>query len=227
VIAAQERSLTSTRLSFFLPTVVAFGKYSGRFYKSEILSPFQLPPLSSAPPPGTPGEAFLYSVLGSLSPKLPGERSWSAGVQLSFNIFQGLSTRASEDMASIQLDQYRTQRAAAEAKVSLRIRVELEKAKASHFAMQQARLEQDAARKTLDIVTESYLRGAVSILSLLDAQNSALRADQVAANALYDFLIDYIALERAIGEIDVLMTPEARQDVLERLSRHMAAVRAR
>ena len=99
----------------------------------------------------------------------------------------------------------------------------MEKAKASYFSIQQARLEQDAARKTLDIVTDSYSRGAVSILSLLDAQNSALRADQVAANAFYDFFADYIALERAIGEIDVLMTPDQRQDLLQRLRKHMVA----
>jgi outer membrane protein TolC len=101
----------------------------------------------------------------------------------------------------------------------------MEKAKASYYAIQQATLEQDAARKTLGIVTDSYSRGGVSILSLLDAQNSKLRADQVAANALYDFLIDYLSLERAIGEIDVLMAPGTREDVLHRLNAHMAAVR--
>ena len=121
------------------------------------------------------------------------------------------------------LEQYRLQRASAETRVALRIRVEMEKAKASYFSIQQARLEQDAARKTLDIVTASYSRGGVSILSLLDAQNSALRADQVSANALYDFFTDYIALERAIGEVDVLMSPEQRQDLLERLGAYMAA----
>jgi outer membrane protein TolC/ABC-type uncharacterized transport system substrate-binding protein len=223
VIAAQERALTSARLSYFLPTVAAFGKYSDRFYKSDIVSPFQLPAVSSAPPPGTPGEAFIYQVLGSLSPKLPGDRSWSFGLQLSLNLFNGFATKASEDRTSMILEQYRLQRSSAETRVALRIRIEMEKAKASYFSIQQARLGQDAARKTLDIVTDSYSRGAVSILSLLDAQNSALRADQVAANALYDFFTDYVALERAIGEIDVLMTPEQRRDLLQRLGKHMAA----
>jgi outer membrane protein len=223
VISAQERALTSARLSYILPTIAAFGRYSDRFYKSEIVSPFQLPPVTSAPPAGTPAEAFIYQILGSLSPKLPGDRSWSFGVQLSLNLFNGFATKASEDRTSMILEQYRLQRASAETRVALRIRVEMEKAKASYFSIQQARLEQDAARKTLDIVTDSYSRGAVSILSLLDAQNSALRADQVAANALYDFFTDYISLERAIGEIDVLMTPPERQDLLERLGKHMAA----
>ena len=225
VIAAEERALTSARLSYFLPTISAFGNYSNRFYKSEITSPFQLPPISSAPPPADAAEGFIYQLLEGFSPRLPGDRSWNLGVQLSLNIFNGFSSRATEDRTSMILEQYRLQRAAVESRVALRIRVEIEKSKASYFSIQQARLEQDAARKTLDIVTDSYSRGAVSILSLLDAQNSALRADQVAANALYDFFVDYISLERAIGEIDVLMTSVQREDILKRLSDYMAAAR--
>jgi len=227
VIAAQERSLTSAQLSYFVPTVSAFGKYSDRFYKSNIVSPFTLPPISSAPPPATPGEAFLYQLLGSFSPKLPGDRNWSVGVQLSLNLFNGNATSAAVDLTSLHLEQYRLQRTATAEKVALRIRVEMEKAKSSYFAIQQAKLEQIAARKTLDIITESYSRGAVSILSLLDAQNSALRADQVAANALYDFLVDYLSLERAIGRIDVLLTAEDREEILQRLHKHMAVARKR
>ena len=224
LIAAQERLLTSTRLSYFLPTFSAFGRYSDRFYKSDIVSPFQLPPISSAPVPGTPGEAYLYQVLGSLSPRLPGDQTWSVGLQLSLNLFNGFATQTAVDQSSIVLEQLRIQRAATVDKVALRIRVEMEKTKSSYFSIQQAKLEQAAARRTLAIVTESYSRGVVSILSLLDAQNSALRADQVGVNAFYDFLIDYISLERAIGEFDVLMAPAEREDLLQRLNKHMAAV---
>jgi outer membrane protein TolC len=210
-----------------MPTISAFGKYSNRFYESAITSPLQLPSLTSAPPPGTPGETFLYQVLSGFSPALPDNRDWSVGIQLSLNLFNGFATNAAAQQASANLDRYRIQRQAVADKVALRIRVELEKAKASHFSIEQARLEQDAARKTLDIVTESYSRGGVSILSLLDAQNSALRADQVAANALYEFLIDYISLQRAIGQFDVLMTQRDRTDFLQRLKNYMATVRKR
>jgi outer membrane protein len=223
LIDAQDRLHTSASLTPFLPTLAAFGKYSNRFSKSDIVSPFQLPSLSAAPAPGTPGEAFLYQVLGALSPKLPGDQSWSVGLQLSLNLFNGLATQANIEKSSIVLEQLRIQRAATLEKVALRIRIQMEKTKTTYFSIQQAKLEQTAARRALAIVTDSYSRGAVSILSLLDAQNSALRADQVAANALYDFLVDYLSLERAIGEFDVLMTPAEREDLLHRLGKHMAA----
>jgi outer membrane protein len=225
VISAQERALTSARLSYYLPTISAFGVYSNRFWKTGVASPFQLPSIGLAPPPATPGEAFLYQLLGAFSPKLPSDRSWSAGLRLSLNLFHGFATRATEEQTSATLEQYLLLRRAAQDKIALRIRVEMEKAKSSYFSIHQAKLEQNAARRTLDIVTDSYTRGSVSILSLLDAQNSALRADQVAANALYDFFIDYLSLERSVGEIDVLMTADARREFLQRLSAHMAAAR--
>jgi outer membrane protein len=224
---AQQRNLTSLQLSPFLPTVSAFANFSNRFSASEIVSPFQMPSLGNAPAPGTPGEAFLYSVLGSLSPSLPDSRNWSLGVQLSLNLFNGMGTAAAKEKAAIQVEEFDIRTQAVTEKIELRIRVEMERAKASKFAMEQAAEEQRAARRALEITTEAYSRGAVSILSLLDAQNGALRADQVAANALYDFWISYLSLQRAIGQFDVLMAPEERADFLERLRGRIAAIRQR
>ena len=48
-------------------------------------------------------------------------------------------------------------------------------------------------------MTDQYSRGAVDILDLLDAQNSLLRAELAAANSVYDFLVDWMEVERAAG----------------------------
>ncbi len=63
----------------------------------------------------------------------------------------------------------------------------------------------------------AYTEGAVSILHLLDAQNAAFNAEQVAANAVYDFLIDLMEMERSIGRFEFFMSTEERQAFLERL----------
>jgi outer membrane protein len=221
LIAAQERSLVSTHLSYFLPTVSAFGNYSHRFASTGITSPFQLPSLGAPPPPQNAVESYLYNLLSSFSIAVPGNVSWNAGIQLSLNLFNGFATRATEERGAFLLEQLRVQRAAAAQKIALRIRVEMEKTKASYFAMQQSKLQQQAARQMLDIVSESYSNGAISILSLLDAQNAVLQADQIAANALSDFFLDYVSLERAVGAVDILMTPEERGDLLQRLHEFM------
>ncbi|MEO0814906.1 MAG: hypothetical protein AAFY60_18745, partial [Myxococcota bacterium] len=52
-----------------------------------------------------------------------------------------------------------------------------------------------------------------------DAQNQALSANLAAANAVYDFLIDYVAAERAAGEFGFNLEKEERDAVVERLQR--------
>jgi hypothetical protein len=51
----------------------------------------------------------------------------------------------------------------------------------------------------------------------LDAQNAAYNADQVAANAVYDFLIVYMEMERATGRFEFFMSADERQSFLERM----------
>ena len=63
-------------------------------------------------------------------------------------------------------------------------------------------LSQDAANaagKSYAIVKQAYSRGAVGIVTLLDAQNAALVTEQVAANSVYDSLLDLMRVARAAG----------------------------
>ena len=64
---------------------------------------------------------------------------------------------------------------------------------------------------------DAYARGAVSILVLLDAQNAALVAEQVAENAIYDFMIDQMGVERAVGKFYLQMDETEAQDFVQRL----------
>ncbi|MGB2867088.1 MAG: TolC family protein, partial [Bacteroidota bacterium] len=222
VIAAQGRNLASLRSSFFLPTVAAFAGYTNTFYKSAVQSPFQLTNIP-APPPSMPPEIppYLGQLFSAISPPLPNQIDWNVGIRLSLNLFEGFSTSARAEQASQSLQQYQVQREGVKEKVALRIRIQMEGMKAAHFAILQARLEQDAARKGLEIVTDAYSRGAVPILSLLDAQNSALGADLIAANAQYDFFIAYMQLQRSLGRFDMLMTTSERQELLDRVLQSM------
>ena len=52
---------------------------------------------------------------------------------------------------------------------------------------------------------ESYASGVVTIIDLLDARLAALTSALDAANAEYDFLIEYFRLQRISGNFDLLM----------------------
>ena len=81
-----------------------------------------------------------------------------------------------------------------------RIRSSLHLAGASFAGIEQAREAVAAAEKSLEVVQEAYSLGSATILDLLDAQNAAFSAEQVAANAVYDFLIDLVEVERRHGD---------------------------
>ena len=82
-------------------------------------------------------------------------------------------------------------RAVAE-RIETRIRAGMEVARGSFSGIDLSEQAAAAAGKSLELVSDAYARGAVSILDLLDAQNAALNAEQLLANAIYDFLIDLI-----------------------------------
>ena len=90
-------------------------------------------------------------------------------------------------------------------------------ARASRTGIGLARKAADSARKNLQLVTDAYARGAVPIIDLLDAQNAALNAEELATNAAYDYLVDLLEVERAIGSIELLGTPETSAAFFVRL----------
>jgi len=75
-----------------------------------------------------------------------------------------------------------------------------------------------ASKNNLDLVTDSYARGVVTIIDLLDAQIAALSSELSAANAVYDFMGDYLRLQRSVGRFDITFTAEQKQQALIRLN---------
>ncbi|MDX1569994.1 MAG: hypothetical protein R3200_05865, partial [Xanthomonadales bacterium] len=65
-----------------------------------------------------------------------------------------------------------------------------------------------------------------SIIDLLDAQNASLRAEESAANAVYDFLIEVMNVERATGQYDFLASPEEQRALARAIRTHLASLEA-
>ncbi|MBW2683278.1 MAG: TolC family protein, partial [Deltaproteobacteria bacterium] len=75
--------------------------------------------------------------------------------------------------------------------------------------------------RNLKLITDSYIQGLKSIIELLDAQNQALSADQAAANAVYDFLVDLMGVQRAMGMFVLFEPEEERNAWIERARQSM------
>ncbi|NIM98000.1 MAG: TolC family protein [candidate division Zixibacteria bacterium] len=199
-IAAQKRVLSSTTHSFWSPTIAVQGKVSQLFSEE-----------------GAGSDGGLDLPLGSFSLPEADDTDWSVGLNVSFDLFKGGEKFAARAKAKQEFKQLELERQALAERIEQRIRSALHQAGASHAGIHQSRLSAGAANKSLEVVEDAYARGVVSILDLLDAQNAALVADLGAANAVYDFLIDLMEVERAIGQFEFFLSPEERKSAIKRL----------
>lgn len=193
-IEAQDRILKTSKRAFWLPTLSAFGEVRQFFYE---------------------GGAGSEVETGSEFPVQLSEQDdteWLVQFQASFPLFRSGGKIADYRQARSELSRLRFEKDSTMTKVEEEIRTSLNNSGASFPSIRFANDASEAARKNLELVTDSYSRGAVSIIDLLDAQNAALSAELNAANAVYDFLIDLMNVQRAVGKFDFFTTPEERME---------------
>ncbi len=195
-IAAQERSLTASRRSFFAPDIVFQGSVERPFRGGANSSG------SAIPPDLFPGPHFAP----------PNDINWTLFFDVSLPLFTSGERPAVRDQSFEDLSRIRFDRATTAQRLEQRIRSALHTAGASFAAIASGSNKRRRRRGTTsELVTDSYSRGAVSIIDLLDAQNAALVAEEAAANAVYDFLVSLMEVERSVGRIYFLVGPEEKE----------------
>ncbi len=204
-IAAQERAVTVARRAFWAPSVAA------QLSLSELLAK------------GGAG-ADVAGGLPGLSPA--DDTNWSLGISVSLPLFEGGARRAEQAQARLQLEQLQRQQESVAEKIEQRVRSAMHAMGASYAGIELTRAGAEAAHRSLELVVDAYASGAVTILDLLDAQAAALNADLQAANAVYDFFIDLIEVERASNHFDFFLGPQERDAWYQRLDSFYAAAGA-
>jgi len=193
-IQAQDRILKTSKRAFWLPTLSAFSEVRQFFYKGGAGSDVDL------------GEQFPIDVSEQ------DDTEWIVQFQASFPLFRSGGKVADYRQARSELSRLRFEKDSTRTKVEEEIRTSLNNSGASFPSIGFANDAAEAARKNLELVTDSYSQGVVSIIDLLDAQNAALSAELNAANAVYDFLIDLMNVQRAVGKFDFFTTPQERTE---------------
>lgn len=197
-IRAQDRALIAADRAFWAPTVSLAGDVS-------------------AVKTGGEGSSFDFGlpVPGGLS--RPNAINWTMNVSASLPLFEGGARRAERVRTSEKLEELRLARRSVAQRVEQRVRSALHAAGASYAGIELAEASADAARRRLALVTDAYEQGVASILDLLDAQNQALVAREMAASAGFDYLIDFMNVQRAVGQFDFFTAPAEYQAFLERI----------
>ena len=195
-IKAQQRDLKAARRNMYLPDFTLSGQYTDKISKSGE---------GSADRPGVNDSEYVIAL------------------DLDFPLFTSGAKSADVKRARESLDQFILQKYNTEDLIEQRIRNSMFSTDASYPSIKLSRASADAAHRNLNVVTDKYSRGQVDILDLLDAQDQALESDQDAANAVYDFLIDLVAVQRAAGHYDLMLSMEDRSAWFDRLDEFIAS----
>ncbi len=187
-IAAKRRELTSQRRAYWLPDFSVGGQFTSNLDQSG---------LGAGPQAGQD------------------LNDWSIGVQATLPIFSGGLKKANVSRASYELRQLEYLHASTMERVEERVRGQLHAAQAAYVQINLAATAAEASRKNFELVSDAYARGTVTVIELLDAQDTSLAATASAAESLYNFLITVMNLQRAVGGYDYLLTPEARQELAD------------
>ena len=134
--------------------------------------------------------------------------NWSIGLQATIPLFAGGARKAEVSRASNSLIQNRYQRENIKEQVEARVRSAIQKAGGSYPAIRLSRDASKAADENLSLVIDSYSKGVVSITDLIDAQDASLAANLSAVEAQYSFMIDWIQIQRAVANFDLMLTAD-------------------
>lgn len=173
-IEARERSLTAAKRDFWLPTFELAGDVTEQFVRE-----------------GAGKDRPLTADVDSTN--------WTAGVSGEIPIFTSGRKTATLSRTREELSGLKYQRNSTEQQVEERIYNAVHLLRSSYPSIGLSRDAARAAQLNLELITDKYTRGTKSIIDLIDAQNQALTSDQQAVNAVYDFLIDMMTVQRSIS----------------------------
>ena len=146
------------------------------------------------------------------------DTDWTIGVFARIPLFEGGKTYQKAGRLEKEVYQLYTDRDSVAEKITQQVFAAINRTRASYPSIRLTREAEEAARKNLDLVTDMYIQGIKTIIDLLDAQNQYLSARLDSANAVYNFLIDFMGVQRAIGEFVIFMPEEARKEWINRAS---------
>ncbi|HSR52145.1 MAG TPA: TolC family protein [Acidobacteriota bacterium] len=183
-IKAQERVLLAARRAFWAPDVVIQASLSDTRISRNPGNPFNLPQ--------------------------NGNIDWTVAVSATLPLFEGGARKAERQQAFEDLKGLQIDRQSVAELIEQRIRSSAHEAGFSFAAISLANDAYDAARRNFQLIQDAYSQGVSDITDLLNAQEAVLNADLARASAVYQFLVDWIEAQRAVGAFDFLASPAER-----------------
>ncbi|MBT8339330.1 MAG: TolC family protein [Desulfatitalea sp.] len=190
-VAAQQRQLLSYQRKRYLPVVSLNGQGQHIFSRDGV----------GASLPGVE----------------PIDDNWNATLNLSWSLLQGGANNSNVRKTQSAITRLKNQKQRLVSLIRINVRASLMDLANSSVNQENSKRASKFAAKSLSLVTQAYEKGKVSVVELVDAQNSALNAELAALNSEYDFVINQMDLERRIGHFSLLKSAGDNQAFLDRL----------
>ena len=197
-IAAQDRLRKSQQRAFYLPSLGLSGTWDQVILREGV---------PESEPLEIPGVGEFSFGSGPIT-----NPTWNLAVGLEFPLFQGMRRQRQLDQTRIAIAQLEDQQQQLRQQLELRLRSSIETVGASYSRVELSREAADAARKNFSIAQDSYQQGIINVITLIDAQNNFLQTELSAINAVFQFIMDFLTLERAVGRYYFLSTTEEKLD---------------
>jgi len=191
-IAASERLLTANKRAFWVPSVTAAAGI----------------------------DHLAASSSGSNAPDFH-ETEWGVGANLLFPLVEGGAKFTRLSQTGESLSALRIERRATIQAIDENIRSAFATASGAYQNIAAARRQEAAAGRNFELVSESYVLGMDTILSLLDAQTQLLNANLAVTNSIYAFLRALIDAEKEMALYPFLESDAEMTALLDQIERQL------
>ena len=188
---AIERRIKLNTVGRFLPTVALQGQYNQVFSRT--------------------GEGSV-SPVGAALPT----NNYNIALNVSVPIFGPNQTNIKRQTTILQKEQLGMNKQNVEINIAANIRKGILEVSTQMSNIELSKVSEETAKETFELTQIAYSNGAVPVIQLLDAQNNYLNAQQVRTNAMYNYLISVLRVERFLGSYFLLNTEEKNTEFSQR-----------
>lgn len=196
-LQATERNIQLSGSGRFLPTVALQGQYNNTFKRGGVGSTF---------PTGFPAAP---------------DDNYNIALNVSLPIFNQNTNSINKQTAIIQKEQIEFNQGNLKQSIATNIRTSVLNIINEISNIELSKTSENSAKEAYELTKTSYSNGAVNIVQLIDVQNNYLNAQLANTNAIYNYLIQALQLERNLGAYFLLKSPEENANFSERFKQYL------
>ncbi len=154
-------------------------------------------------------------------PPPPDDMTFNLGINLKIPIFQGGKSSTEMKKSVIEMDKITDQKDELISRLEAGIRTNVQKLRTSYLELELSENAATAAGNNFKTVQDAYFQGAVNLIQLIDAQNVMVRTKYIANIAYYQYVLDYIQVQRYQGQFIFLSSEEDQKAYTNKLQNYM------